>query len=40
MASHDMDKAKQTYSGFMSTLKWAVPLIAVITLFVIMLIAE
>ncbi|WP_255547886.1 hypothetical protein [Erythrobacter ani] len=40
MASHDMDKAKQTYSGFMSTLKWAVPVIAIITLFVITLIAD
>lgn len=39
MASHDMDKATETYSSFMSALKWAVPLIAIITLFVIMLIA-
>jgi len=39
MASHDMDKAQATYSGFMGALKWAVPLIAIITLFVIMLIA-
>ncbi|WP_281501098.1 hypothetical protein [Erythrobacter sp. F6033] len=40
MATNDMDDAKQTYSGFISSLKWTVPLIAVITLFVIMLIAE
>ena len=40
MATHDMDKANATYSGFIASLKWAVPLIAVITLFVIMLIAE
>ena len=40
MASHDMDKAEQTYGGFISALKWAVPVIALITLFVVMLIAE
>ncbi|MFL0357176.1 hypothetical protein ACI5KX_11945 [Erythrobacter sp. GH1-10] len=40
MATHDMDKARATYSGFMGALKWAVPVIAIITLFVIMLIAE
>ncbi|GMN02634.1 hypothetical protein [Erythrobacter sp. MTPC3] len=40
MATHDMDKARATYSSFMGTLKWAVPVIAVITLFVIILIAE
>ncbi len=40
MATHDMDDAQATYSGFIGSLKWAVPLIAVITLFVIMLIAE
>lgn len=40
MAVHDMDKANATYSGFMNALKWAVPVIALITLFVIMLIAE
>lgn len=40
MATHDMDKAKATYSGFMNTLKWAVPIIAIITLFVLTLIAE
>jgi len=34
-----MDKAQGTYDGFMSTLKWAVPLICVITLFVVVLIA-
>ena len=37
---HDMDKARSTYDSFMGALKWIVPLIAVITLFVIMLIAE
>jgi hypothetical protein len=40
MATHDMDKARETYSGFMNTLKWAVPVILVITFIVVMLIAE
>lgn len=40
MATNDLKDANATYSGFISSLKWAVPLIAVITLFVIMLIAE
>nr|WP_298926389.1 aa3-type cytochrome c oxidase subunit IV [uncultured Erythrobacter sp.] len=40
MATNDIDSANQTYSGFIASLKWAVPLIAIITLFVIMLIAE
>lgn len=40
MATNDIEKAKATYSGFIASLKWTVPLIAVITLFVIMLIAE
>lgn len=39
MASNDMKAANKTYSGFMGALKWAVPLIALITLFVVMLIA-
>lgn len=40
MATNDMDHAEKTYGGFISSLKWAVPLIAIITLFVVMLIAE
>jgi hypothetical protein len=40
MTVHDMEKAEATYSGFMATLKWAVPAIALIVLFVIMLIAS
>lgn len=40
MATHDMEKARSTYERFMSALKWAVPVIAVITLFVITLIAD
>ncbi len=39
MATQDMDKAQATYEGFMGTLKWAVPVIAVIVAFVVMLIA-
>ncbi len=39
MATHDMEKARATYDGFMGTLKWAVPVIAVIVAFVVMLIA-
>lgn len=40
MASHDMKSAEKTYGGFISLLKWSVPVIAIITLFVIALIAE
>ena len=40
MASHDMKSANKTYGGFISLLKWSIPIVAVITLFVIMMIAE
>ena len=40
MTVHDMEKATATYSGFMATLKWAVPLIAVITFVVVAAIAS
>ena len=40
MSVHDMDKAQATYSGFMGTLKWAVPVIAVIVLAVVAMIAS
>jgi len=40
MAVHDMDKARSTYEGFMGMLKWAVPILAILTLIIIMLIAE
>ncbi len=36
---HDMDKATKTYSRFIGNLKWIVPVLAVITLFVVVLIA-
>jgi glycerol-3-phosphate acyltransferase PlsY len=39
MTVHDIDKAEATYGGFMTALKWAVPVIALIVLFVVMLIA-
>ncbi len=39
MTVHDIDKARGTYGSFMGALKWAVPVIAIITLFVVMLIA-
>ena len=40
MSTHDIDKARATYSGFMTSLKWSVPIIGIIVLFVMMLIAE
>ena len=40
MSVHDMDKATATYSGFMATLKWAVPVIAVIVFAVVAAIAS
>ena len=36
---NDMKAANGTYSSFIATLKWAVPLIALIALFVVILIA-
>ena len=40
MTVHDMEKAQATYSGFMGTLKWAVPVIAVIAFIVVAMIAN
>lgn len=40
MTTHDIDKARSTYENFMGSLKWIVPVIAVITLIVVMMIAE
>ncbi len=40
MTTHDMDKANETYNGFMATLKWTVPAIVLITFAVIALIAN
>lgn len=36
---HDMKAAKGTYESFIGMLKWAVPLLAVITAIVVILIA-
>lgn len=40
MTVHDMEKAQATYGGFMATLKWAVPALAVIVAVVVALIAN
>lgn len=40
MSVHDMDEARSTYDSFMGSLKWIVPALAIVTLLVIMLIAE
>ncbi|MGB7373091.1 aa3-type cytochrome c oxidase subunit IV [Pontixanthobacter sp.] len=38
-AENDMKAAKSTYDSFIANLKWSVPLIAVITLIVVIVIA-
>ena len=38
-SANDMDAANRTYSSFIDMLKWSVPLIALIALFVVWLIA-
>lgn len=38
-SANDMKAAEKTYGGFIGALKWAVPLIAAIALFVVVLIA-
>lgn len=40
MASNDMKSANVTYDRFIATLKWAVPLLAVIAALVIIVIAD
>jgi len=40
MTVHDMEKAQATYSGFMGTLKWAIPVIFVIAFAVVSMIAS
>jgi len=37
--SHDMKAAQGMYDSFIGTLKWSVPLLALIALFVVILIA-
>ena len=39
-SANDLQALNRTYGSFISMLKWSVPLIAVITLIVVMLIAE
>ncbi len=39
-SANDMDHAKSTYGGFIGMLKWAVPLIAIITAIVVFIIAD
>ncbi len=41
MASgNDMKAANSTYEGFINALKWIIPLLSVITLFIIVVISE
>ncbi|GMN13266.1 hypothetical protein [Altererythrobacter sp. MTPC7] len=40
MASNDMNAANSTYSSFIASLKWILPLIAVITFLVVVMIAS
>jgi len=37
--ANDMQAAKKTYEGFVTMLKWAVPIIALVALFVVVLIS-
>lgn len=39
MASQDLEQKGKLYGGFMSTLKWVIPLVAIIVFFVMMMIA-
>lgn len=39
MAANDMKAAEGTYNGFISLLKWAVPLLAALTAFIVVAIA-
>jgi hypothetical protein len=38
--AHDLEPARQTYAGFIRTVKWATPLIMAITAFVVFLLAH
>ncbi len=40
MASHDMETAEKTYGSFITLLKVAIPVLAIATLIVLVLIAE
>ncbi|WP_263970503.1 hypothetical protein [Qipengyuania atrilutea] len=39
-SANDLKAARKTYSGFIGSLKWAVPLIAIISFIVVLLIAS
>ena len=39
MAANDLNAAKKTYGGFVSLLKWSVPVIVLIVAFIIFLIS-
>lgn len=38
-SANDIETAKKTYGGFIAMLKWTVPFIAIIALFILVLIA-
>jgi hypothetical protein len=38
-SANDMKEHEQTYGGFISLLKWSLPVVIVITVFVVLLIA-
>ena len=38
-SANDMKAAEQTYSGFISLIKWAVPFLAALTLLIVILIS-
>ena len=38
-SANDMKAAKKTYGGFVTLLKWTVPIAALVTLFVILIIS-
>ena len=40
MSTHDIDKARETYDGFMGALKWIIPVLVVVTFIVLALIAD
>lgn len=40
MGIHDMEKAQETYGGFMSALKYSIPVLGVIVLLVVSIIAS
>lgn len=39
-SANDMNAAKKTYGSFIGILKWSVPLLAVITMLIVILIAD